>query len=251
MAVSSPVASRSTSSSPSAAWTSRSTRSTGPACAGERPGERADPPAAGGGLPARPRGRDRRALRLARALAGGAAGPARLDGRAVLGAGSAVRRRRASRRRDGPPDAGRARGRGGDPAAPRPGPADGLRGDRQRPWRRRMGLTLASRAQPARAPELRVPRAPPGPRPGALARAGGRLVRLVVLYPAPRGVAVQVLVPAGGGLFGEVTPRAPLSQPRTPFPAELPPKPPGFVLGWSGSRSHAASLAAAAPAVIE
>ncbi|MFL5577233.1 MAG: hypothetical protein ACJ79S_14840 [Gemmatimonadaceae bacterium] len=77
------------------------------------------------------------------------------------------------------------------------------------------------------------------------------LVRQSFVYHAHLADAVQVLVPALAELFADVNPRALLFQPRTPFPAELPPKPPGFVLGWSGSRSHAASLAAAAPAVIE
>lgn len=77
------------------------------------------------------------------------------------------------------------------------------------------------------------------------------LVRQTMLYHAHLADSLQMLVPALAELFAVVNPRRILLQPRTPFPDRTPPKPPGFVFGWSGSRSHAASLAAAAPAVVE
>lgn len=77
------------------------------------------------------------------------------------------------------------------------------------------------------------------------------LARQSLLYHAHLADSTQMLVPALAELFSEVNPRSILLSPRTPFPDELPPKPPGFVFGWSGSRSHSASLAAAAPAVVE
>ena len=77
------------------------------------------------------------------------------------------------------------------------------------------------------------------------------LARQSLLYHAHLADSTQMLVPALRELFSDVNPRAILLQPRTPFPDELPPKPPGFVFGWSGSRSHSESLAAAAPAVVE
>jgi hypothetical protein len=77
------------------------------------------------------------------------------------------------------------------------------------------------------------------------------LARQMMLHHAHLADSLQMLVPALAELFAAVNPRAILLQPRTPFPDELPVKPPGFVLGWSGSRSHAVSLAAAAPAVVE
>ena len=77
------------------------------------------------------------------------------------------------------------------------------------------------------------------------------LVRQSLLYHAHLADSTQMLVPALAELFSAVNPRAILLSPHTPFPDEPPPKPPGFVFGWSGSRSHSASLAAAAPAVVE
>ena len=77
------------------------------------------------------------------------------------------------------------------------------------------------------------------------------LVRQSMLYHAHLADALQMLVPALGDLFAGVNPRRIVLSPHTPFPARVPPKPPGFVFGWSGSRSHAESLAAAAPAVVE
>lgn len=77
------------------------------------------------------------------------------------------------------------------------------------------------------------------------------LARQSLLYHAHLADSTQMLVPALAELFSAVNPRAILLSPHTPFPDELPPKPPGFVFGWSGSRSHSASLAAAAPAVVE
>jgi tetratricopeptide (TPR) repeat protein len=77
------------------------------------------------------------------------------------------------------------------------------------------------------------------------------LVRQAFLYHAHIADALQMLVPALAELFASVNPRAVVLSPHTPFPAEVPPKPPGFVFGWSGSRSHAVSLGAAAPAVVE
>jgi hypothetical protein len=77
------------------------------------------------------------------------------------------------------------------------------------------------------------------------------LARQSLLYHAHLADSTQMLVPALAELFAPVNPRQILLSPRTPFPDELPPKPDGFVFGWSGSRSHSASLAAAAPAVVE
>jgi tetratricopeptide (TPR) repeat protein len=77
------------------------------------------------------------------------------------------------------------------------------------------------------------------------------LVRQSMLYHAHLADALQMLVPALADLFASVNPRRVVLSPHTPFPAAVPPKPPGFVFGWSGSRSHAESLAAAAPAVVE
>ena len=77
------------------------------------------------------------------------------------------------------------------------------------------------------------------------------LARQSLLYHAHLADSTQMLVPALAELFSAVNPRAIVLSPHTPFPDELPTKPPGFVFGWSGSRSHAASLAAAAPAVVE
>jgi hypothetical protein len=77
------------------------------------------------------------------------------------------------------------------------------------------------------------------------------LVRQSLLYHAHIADATQMLVPALAELYTPVNPRSILLQPRTPYPAEPPAKPPGFVVGWSGSRSHSESLAAAAPAVVE
>ena len=77
------------------------------------------------------------------------------------------------------------------------------------------------------------------------------LARQSLLYHAHLADSTQMLVPALADLFSPVNARAILLSPHTPFPDELPPKPPGFVVGWSGSRSHSASLAAAAPAVVE
>lgn len=77
------------------------------------------------------------------------------------------------------------------------------------------------------------------------------LARQSLLHHAHLADATQMLVPALRELFSTVNPRSILLAPHTPFPDEPPRKPAGFVVGWSGSRSHAASLAAAAPAVVE
>jgi tetratricopeptide (TPR) repeat protein len=77
------------------------------------------------------------------------------------------------------------------------------------------------------------------------------LVRQSILYHAHLADALQMLVPALSELFATVNPRRFVLSAHTPYPDELPPKPPGFVFGWSGSRSHAVSLRAAAPAVVE
>ena len=77
------------------------------------------------------------------------------------------------------------------------------------------------------------------------------LTRQSIVYHAHLADALQMLVPALAELFSSVNPIRFVMSPHTPFPDEPPPKPPGFVFGWSGSRSHAASLAAAAPAVVE
>jgi hypothetical protein len=77
------------------------------------------------------------------------------------------------------------------------------------------------------------------------------LVRQSFLYHAHLADSLQMLVPALAELFATVNPRRILLSPHTPYPDEVPPKPPGFVVGWAGSRSHSASLGAAAPAVVE
>ncbi len=77
------------------------------------------------------------------------------------------------------------------------------------------------------------------------------LTRQSLVYHAHLADSTQMLVPALAELFSAVNPRQILLSPRTPFPEEVPRKPDGFVFGWSGSRSHSTSLAAAAPAVVE
>lgn len=77
------------------------------------------------------------------------------------------------------------------------------------------------------------------------------LARQGLVYHARLADAIQVNVPALAELFSTVNPRAILLSPHTPFPDEMPLKPPGFVFGWAGSRSHSQSLGGAAPAVIE
>ena len=77
------------------------------------------------------------------------------------------------------------------------------------------------------------------------------LARQAVLYYAHLSDALQMLVPALAELFAAVNPRRIVLRPYVPVPAAAPIKPPGFVFGWSGSRSHRESLAAAAPAIVE
>lgn len=77
------------------------------------------------------------------------------------------------------------------------------------------------------------------------------LVRQAMLYHAHLADSLQMLVPALAELFAGVNSRRIVLSPHTPYPAEPPPKPGGFVFGWSGSRSHAESLRPMAPAVVE
>jgi hypothetical protein len=77
------------------------------------------------------------------------------------------------------------------------------------------------------------------------------LARQNLVYHAHLADAVQMLVPALAELFAGVNPRAIVVHPYVPIAAEVPPKPDGFVVGWAGSTSHAVSLAASAPAVVE
>jgi hypothetical protein len=77
------------------------------------------------------------------------------------------------------------------------------------------------------------------------------LARQGVLFHAHLSDALQMLVPALAELFASVHPRRIVLDPYVPYPEEVPRKPPGFVVGWAGSRSHAASLELAAPAVVE
>jgi hypothetical protein len=77
------------------------------------------------------------------------------------------------------------------------------------------------------------------------------LARQGLLYHAYLSDALQMLVPALAELFASVNPRTIVLSPYVPIPPEVPAKPSGFVFGWSGSRSHAESLALAAPVVIE
>lgn len=77
------------------------------------------------------------------------------------------------------------------------------------------------------------------------------LARQAIVYHAHLSDALQMLVPALAQLFAAVNPTRIVLSPYVPIPAEPPRKPEGLVVGWSGSRSHRESLAAAAPAVIE
>jgi hypothetical protein len=77
------------------------------------------------------------------------------------------------------------------------------------------------------------------------------LVRQSLVYHAHLADSLQMLVPALAELFADINPSRLVMSPHTPFPSDVPPKAPGFVFGWSGSRSHSASLSAAAPAVLE
>lgn len=77
------------------------------------------------------------------------------------------------------------------------------------------------------------------------------LGRQSLIYHAHLSDALQMLVPALAELFERVNPRRIVLDPYVPHPPAVPPKPPGFVFGWAGSRSHAESLAVAAPAVVE
>jgi hypothetical protein len=77
------------------------------------------------------------------------------------------------------------------------------------------------------------------------------LARQTVAYYAHLSDALQMLVPALADLFAGVHPRRIVLSPYLPIPPEVPAKPPGFVFGWAGSRSHFESLAAAAGVVVE
>ena len=77
------------------------------------------------------------------------------------------------------------------------------------------------------------------------------LARQSLLYHAHLADALQMLVPGLAELFARVNPRTIVLDPYVPIPPEVPPKPDGFVVGWAGSTSHAVSLAASAPAVVE
>ncbi|MEP6494549.1 MAG: glycosyltransferase [bacterium] len=50
--------------------------------------------------------------------------------------------------------------------------------------------------------------------------------------------------------YAEINPRTAVLDNVVEFPDQFPSKPPGFVVGWAGTRSHAADLAAIAPAII-
>jgi hypothetical protein len=77
------------------------------------------------------------------------------------------------------------------------------------------------------------------------------LMRQGIVYHAHIADALQMLVPALSELFAGVNLRRVVLSSPTPYPPEMPQKPPGFVFGWFGSQSHAESLRAAAPAVLE
>lgn len=75
------------------------------------------------------------------------------------------------------------------------------------------------------------------------------LVRQHLLYHAWLCDALQVYAAGLEELFGTVNPRIVRFTPYVPIPERVPDRAAGFVLGWGGTRSHAADLAAVAPVV--
>ena len=76
------------------------------------------------------------------------------------------------------------------------------------------------------------------------------LIRAQMLYHASLCDALQVYAPGLAELFSAVNPRIVRFDPYVPIGAEVPPKNPGFVVGWGGTTSHASDLAAIAPVVV-
>jgi hypothetical protein len=76
------------------------------------------------------------------------------------------------------------------------------------------------------------------------------LIRPQLLFHASLCDAIQVYAPALARLFIGVNGRVITFDPYVPIPDRVPAKPPGFVLGWGGTRSHEPDLAAIAPAVV-
>jgi tetratricopeptide (TPR) repeat protein len=75
------------------------------------------------------------------------------------------------------------------------------------------------------------------------------LRRQAILLGATRADALQVYSHGLAEVFAGVNPRIIRFDPYSPLPDDVPPKPPGFVLGWAGTATNAADLAAVAPAI--
>lgn len=75
------------------------------------------------------------------------------------------------------------------------------------------------------------------------------VMRQHLLYHASIADALQLYAPGLRELFGAVNRRILRFDPYVPIPSRVPAKPPGFVLGWGGTRSHAEDVAAIAPVV--
>lgn len=76
------------------------------------------------------------------------------------------------------------------------------------------------------------------------------LIRQNILFHASLCDALQVYAPGLSELFADVNDHVLTFDPYVPIPDEVPAKPPGFVLGWGGTRSHEPDLASVAPAVV-
>lgn len=75
------------------------------------------------------------------------------------------------------------------------------------------------------------------------------VVRQEILHHASLCDALQLYAPGLSELFAGVNDRVLSFDPYVPIPQEVPARPPGFVLGWGGTRSHEPDVAAIAPAV--
>lgn len=75
------------------------------------------------------------------------------------------------------------------------------------------------------------------------------LVRQNLVSFAASCDALQVYTPRLAQLFGSVSRHLAVFDPYVPIPAAVPPKPPGFVFGWGGTKSHRQDLASIAPVV--
>lgn len=75
------------------------------------------------------------------------------------------------------------------------------------------------------------------------------LTRGRLLYHAWLCDALQVYSPGLVELFGDVNPRIVRLDPYVPIPSRRPLRPAGFVIGWGGTQTHAADIAAISPAL--